>query len=426
MAHGVEVLPYRTREDAWLSAWELLIAGPQRRNEAPPPVYLLVNEAAHQHTRADGTRVALLDDQLWAPFRVERADLLELFVHALTPVPDQLPTRVARHELRMALLQLRVDPAALARISEIELDRAAPGLVIRGGAFDDGRACVSPKRALQIELPRPADARHLVIVTTDADPRWVPSWSVRVDGRSVALEAPPGLRPHPRASLGPIPLEPAQADQPLRLELTPPRDAEALAEAEALGRSEACPWGRVAIVRLLPAERSNLLELDADRIEAATVIPPEDFGDAIEPTVWVPGRSLSRYRPGTTRSDGKTPTIVGLALELAAGDALRFASIDLPLDADGRPHELDVLVTLARTWTNEGAQLRVFADELELGTLRVPAMRSGSWISPPLRWQPQREHAALRVELDAEQGSVELRDVALFVRNPGIISDPLD
>jgi hypothetical protein len=423
MAHGVEVLPYRTREDAWLSAWELLVAGPQRRNEAAPAVYLLVNEGAHQHTRADGTRVALLDDQLWAPFQVERASLLELFVHALTPVPDQLPTRVARHELRMALLQLRVDPAALARITELELDAEPTGLTIRGGLFDDGRACVSPKRALRIELPRPADARHLVIVTADADPRWVPSWILRVDGRNVAHEAPPGLRPHPRASLGPVPLAPARAEQPLIVELTPPP------EADALRRGDECPWGRVAIVRLLPAERSNLLELDADHIEAATVIPPEDFGDAIEPTVWVPGRSLSRYRPGTVRNDGEPPTIVGLALELPAGDTLSFAPIDLPLDlaldADGRPRELDVLVTLAGTSTDEGAELRVFADEHAIGVLSPPAMRRGSWIGPPLRWQPHSDHATLRVELDAEQGSVALRDVALFVRTPGVSSEAL-
>src|SRR5690606_14293490 len=33
MGHGVEVVPYRTREDAWLSAWELLVAGPERRGQ---------------------------------------------------------------------------------------------------------------------------------------------------------------------------------------------------------------------------------------------------------------------------------------------------------------------------------------------------------------------------------------------------------
>ncbi|HVH98536.1 MAG TPA: hypothetical protein VM869_07495, partial [Enhygromyxa sp.] len=208
------------------------------------------------------------------------------------------------------------------------------------------------------------------------------------------------------------------------LELTPP------VHAEPLRSSDACPWGRVAIVRLLPGERGNLLELDPDRIEAATVIPPEDFGDAIEPTVWVPGRSLSRYRSGTVLSSGQPPTIVGLALELPAGDALSFAPIDLPLDADGRPRELDVLVTLAGTWTDAGAELRVSADDHEIGVISPPAMRRGSWIGPPLRWQPRTDRATLRVELLTElltqQGHVELRDVALFVRSSGVPSEALD
>jgi hypothetical protein len=399
MAHGVEVLPYRTREDAWLSAWELLVAGPTRRGEPPPPVFLLVNEAAHQYTRDDGARVALLDDQLWAPFRIERVALLELFVHALTPVSDQLPTRVARHELRMALLRIDVDPAALARIHEFTID-----------------ACVTPDRPVRIELPRPAEARHLVIVTADADPRTVPSWRVRIDDRPVSVEPPKGLRPHPRASLGPIPLPADRVDDPLILEITPPASAEPTNSGE-------CPWGRVALVRMLPAERSNLVELAHDRIETATVVPPEDFGQAIVPTTWVPGRSLSRFRPGTTRDDGRSPKVVGVSLELPAGDALRFAPIDLPLDADGRPQTLDVLVTLARTSTDAGAELRVFADDHELGTLTPPAMRRGSWVAPPLRWQPSSDRASIRVKLDAAGGSVELRDVALFVRTDGYPSE---
>jgi len=409
LAHGVEVVPYRTREDAWLTAWELLVAGPTRRDQPPPPVFLLVNEAAHQHTRADRTRVALLDDQLWAPFSIERASLLELFVHALTPVSDQLPTRVARHELRMALLQLRVDPAALASIGEIELDGHAPGVVVSGGMFDDGRACVAPKRTLRIELPRPAAAHHLVIVTADADPLSVPRWRLRIDGHEVAVEPPSGLRPHPRASLGPVPL-PSSDHERLIVEITPP------ALPDSARTHGECPWGRVAILRTLPAERSNLATLDAEAIESTTITPPEDFDQAIEPTIWVPGRSLSRFRPGTTRGNGKAPKIIGLALELPAGDTLSFAPIDLPLDAEGRPRPVDLLVTLAGTWTDEGAQLRVFADDQEIGTLEPPAMRRGSWIGPPLAWQPRSDRAALRVELVADHGSVELRDLALFTR----------
>ncbi|MFO7565631.1 MAG: hypothetical protein R6X02_23515 [Enhygromyxa sp.] len=412
MAHGVEVLPYRTREDAWLSAWELLVAGPERRARPAPPVFLLVNEAAHQHTRADGTRVALLDDQLWAPFVIERASLLELFVHALTPVSDQLPTRVARHQLRMGLLRVSVDPAALARIHELELelDHAAPEVRISGGLFDDGRACVAPKRPLRIELPRPADARHLVIVTTDADPRSTPRWRLRVDGQAIATEPPSGLRPHPRASLGPVPIPSRDAaGDRLIIELTPP------ALPDAARTSGECPWGRVTLVRTLPAERSSLLALAPEQVEATTIAPPEDFGDAIMPSAWTPGRSLSRYRPGTTLDGGKSPAIVGLSLELPAGRTLRFAPIDLPVDENGNARPLDLLVTLAGTRTDEGATLRIFADDHELGQLTVPPMRRGSWIAPPLAWHPRHDRAALHVELIADHGSVELRDLALFV-----------
>jgi hypothetical protein len=419
MAHGVEVLPYRTREDAWLSAWELLVAGPSRRGHASPPVFLLVNEAAHQYTRDDSARVALIDDQLWAPFRVERASLLELFVHALTPVPDQLPTRVARHELRMALLRLSVDPAALARIHSFALADPPAGVTISGGYADDGQACVAPNKPLRIELPRPDDARHVVLVTADADPRSTPRWTIQVDGRALAVEPPAGLRPHPRASLGPLPLPLPAANAlgaPLVIEVTAPKLPDS---ARSPGP---CPWGRVAEIRTLPHERSTLVELDPDRIEAVTLPPDQDLGQAIVPATWVPGRSLSRYRPGTTRSDGATPDIAGVALVLPANDTLSFAPIDLPLDANGRVRELELIVTLAGTWTGEDAELRVFVDEHELGTLTPPAMRRGSWVGPALRFEPTRARASFRLELLAEHGSVEVRDLALFVHTPGIES----
>jgi hypothetical protein len=344
---------------------------------------------------------------------IERAALLELFVHALTPVSDQLPTRVVRHELRMALLRIRVDPDARVSVRELELDAPGPDVAISGGLFDDGRACVAPERALRIDLPRPADARHLVIVTADADPLSTPSWRLKVDGQPVAIEPPPGLRPHPRASLGPVPIPSSNSSNKDRLivELTTPN-----AGPNAGQNQGECPWGRVALVRMLEAGRSSLLALEPDAIESTTIIPRDELGGAIVPTAWVPGRSLSRYRPGTTLADGKIPKIVGLALALPAGQTLRFAPIDLPLDHDGQPHELDLLVTLARTSTDEGATLRIFTDDHELGTVEVPPMRRGSWISPPLTWQPGRDRAALHVELLADHGRVELRDLALFVR----------
>jgi hypothetical protein len=411
MAHGVEVLPYRTREDAYLSAWELLVAGPERRGQAPPPVYLLVNEAAHPYTRADGVRIALIDDQLWPPFVVEEAGLVELFVHALTPVPDQLPTRVARHELRMALLRIAVDPVALARITRVGFDPAPPGVRVDGGLGADGRACVAPKQTLRIEIPRPADARHLVITTVDTDPRRVPDWSVDIDGQRVAVEPPRGLRPHPRASLGPLPIpNPSDPDAPLVVELRPPALSPSLTKAD----GDPCRFGRVAELRVLGRERGGLTHLDPDAVELVTITPSEDFGQPLVASAWVAGRSLSRYRPGTNTGAGRAPNISGLALTLAAGDVLGFAPIDLPVDAVGRPRPVDLLITLANTRTPEGAELIVFADAEEIGVIAAPAQRKGSWISPPLRWQPTSDRASLRVELRAGEDEVELRDLALF------------
>lgn len=408
MGHGVEVLPYRTREDAWISAWELLVERPAQTGEAAPPVFLLVNEAAHQTKREDGQRVALLDEQLWAPFVVERASLLELFLHALTPVPDQLPTRVARHELRMALLRLRVDADALADIETVAFDGELPiGVEVRGGLQDDGGTCLSPERPLVIELPRPADAAHLVVVADVADERMsrhVGAWSLVINGVAVGVVPPPGLPPRPRATLGPVPLP---AGDRLRIELL----------ASTYAGTGACPHGRVAALRLLPRERSSVFELDAAHVEVGTIVPELDLGHAIEPTIWVTGRSVSRYRPGTT----PTPELAGLGLVLRAEQPLSFAPIDLPLDAHGRPRALDVIVTLSSTATAEPGTLRVFADGELLATIETPATRAGSWIAKPIAWQPERDRVQLTIELDAGAGEhVGLRDIALFGQQAGL------
>ncbi|KIG18983.1 hypothetical protein DB30_06594 [Enhygromyxa salina] len=427
MAHGVTVLPYRTREDAWISAWELLVAGPARRGQAPPPVFLLVNEAAHQHTREDGTRVALLDEQLWAPFVVERASLLELFVHALTPIPDQLPTRVARHELRMGLLRLAVDPAALARIERVSFERGAAGFgreiaaqSIRGGLHDDGRTCVSPDRPLKLVIPRSAWPAHVVVVAADVNPRSsarVPSWSLTIDGVPVALEPPPGLPGHARATLGPAPIPLALPSETASDTLTVEILGAKLPEAQRAPTD--CPHGRVAALYLLPRERSSVFELDPSQIELTTIAPEHSLGHEIVPTAWVAGRSLSRYRPGTT----PTPALTGLAMRLPAGMSLSFAPIDLPLGELGRPRPLDLLVTLAGTSTDARATLHVYANERRIGTIEPPAMRTGSWIAPPIVWRPgpDRDRAQLRVELVSPGGgAVDVRDLALFARHEGL------
>ena len=220
------------------------------------------------------------------------------------------------------------------------------------------------------------------------------------------------LRSRPRASLGPAPIPAPAESEPLVLEL---RGA-ALPEDERV--SEVCPHGRVAEVILLPRERGGAFELDADHLEATTLAPARSLGHPIEPTRWVPGRSLNRYRPGTT----PTPALAGFAMILDAGAHLDFAAIDLPLDARGELEALDVHVTLARTHTPEGARLRVLADGEVIGELEVPAMRERSWISEALPWRPTHDRAGLRVQLLGPEGRVELRDVALFVRRPGLES----
>jgi hypothetical protein len=411
-SHGITVLPYRSREDAWVTAWELLVAGPQRRGEPPPPVFLLINEAAHQYTRrdADGdeTPVALLDEQLWAPFSVERVGLLELFVHALTPVSDQLPTRVARHDLRMGLLRLQVDPKSLSQIERLELEQPPPaGVHVRGGLHDDGRTCVSPERALTFTIPRSASATHLVVVTEVANEpmsRRIGQWSLRIDG--IEIPPPKGLPPRPRATLGPVPL-PLQTSESLTVELLGVESS-----PDALG-PEPCRYGRVSALYLLPRERSSVFELAPERIEATTLEPSENLGHAIVPTTWVAGRSLSRHRAGTT----PTPELAGLALRLPAGGSLTFAPIDLPLTESHLPCSLDVIVTLAGTHTEGESQLHVYAGDQRIGTVPPPPMREGSWIAEPFMWRSSTDRAQLRVELDSPAGgSVDLRDVALFCR----------
>jgi hypothetical protein len=164
---------------------------------------------------------------------------------------------------------------------------------------------------------------------------------------------------------------------------------------------------------VLPHEHGNVFELEPERIEVTTLEPPQNLGHAIVPTTWVAGRSLSRYRAGTT----PTPELVGFALRLPVGGSLSFAPIDLPLRSADRPCSLDVIVTLARTQTEGESQLHIYADDRRIGTIQPPPMRTGSWMAEPFVWDPYPDRAQLRVELvSAAGGDVELRDVALFCR----------
>ena len=420
MGHGIEVLPYRTREDAWLSAWELLVARPERSGDAPPPVYLLVNEAAHHYTRDDGARVAMVDDLLWPPFVVERTSLLELFVHALTPVPDRLPTKVARHELRMALLRVAVDPEQLAELRRVRFEggeSAAAGVHVSGGLHEDGRTCLTPDRPLRIELPARADDRHLVIVAGGLAgsglTRHVERWQVKVDGRTIGAPPARGLRARHRASLGPFAVPDPEL---LGLRVVEIRAAKVASRDRAVGE---CPWGHVEELRLLPRERGGLDGRSEQAIEAVSIAPARTLGHPVVPTRWVRGRSLTRHRPGTEPK----PAVFAMSLLIEAGGSLRFAPIDLPLDERGRALPLDLRVTLTRIQTGPGARLRVLANGEELLSLEPPSGREGSWHAEPVVWQPRRGRASFEVVLEAEAGSVGLRDVAMFTRVEGIQSE---
>lgn len=416
LARGAQVLPYRTREDAWVTAWELLVAGPERSGEPPPPVYLLVNEAAHQTTRkSDGARLAVVDDQLWSPFRAERVELLELFVDALTPVGDQLPTRVARHELRMALIRLEVDADALARIERVRFE---------------GDTCLRADADLELRFEAdPARHRHLALSVAGLGDsrlaRALPQMHIEVDGQRLRAEPPKGVRGRHRATLGPLPLPlpdpPGEGPRTLRLRMPE-------LEPGLLVDDPACPYGRVDELRLLPRERGALDRLAAleDGVTAVSIAPRDDLGHPPKPATWVRGRSLSRYRAGTEPE----PEIRGRSMVIAAGEALDFAAFDLPLDGAGAPHPLLVLVTLTRTSTGEGAQLVLEERSAEgeptsLATLDIPAQRPRTFIADPLAWRPTNERARIRVRVvdpNGAGGEVELRDVALFVDTPGIPS----
>jgi hypothetical protein len=273
---------------------------------------------------------------------------------------------------------------------------------------------------LKIVVPRSAWPAHVVVVAGDVDDRSsarVPSWSLTIDGVPVGIEPPPGLPGHARATLGPAPIPISTPNQPAGETLSVEILGAKLPEDQRT--SGACPYGRVARLYLLPRERSSVFELDASQIELTTIAPADNLGHEIEPTTWVAGRSLSRYRPGTT----PTPELAGLAMRLPAGMSLSFAPIDLPLGELGRPRPLDLLVTLAGTWTQDEATLNVYANDRLIGTIEPPSMRKGSWIAPPIVWRPRpdQDRAQLRLELVSEGGgAIEVRDLALFARHNGL------
>lgn len=400
MRHGIDVMPYHGREAAYAMAYELLLLGPRARDEAPPPLYLLLGEATH-HVRAlqgEAPRAAF-DDRLPPPFRTTELTAFELFTDRLTPVVRTMPGRVTREELRMVLVRIDIDPSHAGE-RRWKLDGPTP--LQLEGSFSRAEAGVCLKRSapLVLRLPENLGPGSLVLVMTPGTDRSNAKLAVQIDGRDVPLRRLSAPTRH-RDTLGPFVL-----DSPSRVRI------------EALDRGHpgaACSHGGLAEVRWLAPDSGA----DWSNLRAVTLGPKHDLGHRLEPTVWVPGRGLSRYRPDLT----PPPDIAGLSLVVTPTEALRFGPEYLPTIGPQ-----DVVVTLTRAEVSPGARLVLRADAEVVAELDPPDDRAGTWQSKPLRWTPSAQAVrwSLALEAAAPGDLVHVRDIGLFAATPTVHSVVLE
>lgn len=391
LSHGVSVLPYRSREAVYATLHELLIA------RAPPrPVFLLVNEATKPYRRRDedgkptGPKIAAFDDLLPAPFSAVEVRPFEMFVHRLTPVTDAVPSRVTRDELRMVLVRVAVDPTSAAMVQRFD----PPG-------GPDPR-CLDRKKKTTITLPDAPSGRQgpvaLVLVASPGTSSTNEDWVVEADGQRLTLDAV-GEPARPRDTLGPFVLP----RRPHTLEVR---------GAKRQRTKAPCRYGGIDEIRLLPVARAIG---DAVPWHGETFGPPTDLGHAVEPSVWVSGRGLSRKRPGIV-SEGGPLEHAGPSLVLAVGQTLTFPPEPVP--GDGAP--VDLVVTLSRSEAGADAKLAVLVDDRVVHEIDVPPSRKGSWQSEPLPLPSPGAVARFGVRLagdaSAAEGKVWLRDLGLFSR----------
>ncbi|MCY0995082.1 hypothetical protein OV203_48600 [Nannocystis sp. ILAH1] len=392
--HGRTVLPYRSREAAYAALHELLIAGPAAGAEAPP-VYLLLGESTHP-LRLSGAAapLALVDDLLPPPFVARPVAFAELYLDRLTPVDERIPDRVTRTDLRVGLLEVRVDPARRAAVRSWRIDEGraeGPGpLNLSSYYLPDGQTCLDTEHPLVLELPPGDGPGSLVLVAQPGGD--TPGWRVVVDGQPVAVD-PPGPGPaRARDTLGPVTF----ATPPRRVELwgsTRPRD------------DLACPYGGLAEVRLLGPDRGP-----DDRTPAwtRTYSPPHDLGHRVTPARFTAGRALTRLRAGLDRAR----ELDGPSLVVRAGDPLTF-----PVEHVPKTTSTTMAVTLRGARLSPAGRVRVLADEALLLELDPPDSLDGAWHSPPTPVALPGPAPRFRVEvLDPERpdAHVTVRDLVLL------------
>lgn len=413
LSHGIEVLPYRSREAAYATLYELLVTNPDPHR----PVFLLLNEATKPyrlrdaHGKPTGTKLAAVDLRLDAPFVVSQVDAAEMFVHRLTPVTDRVPTRVTRDELRMVLVAVSVDHDALAATQRFD----PPG-------GPDPR-CLHRKKRKTITLPDAPTAYGgpvaLVIVASPGTSRSNAKWSIKADGQRLRTKTV-GQPRRPHDTIGPFILE----QRPRTLSLR---------GAKRKHGSAPCPYGGVDEIRIVPLDpTANADALASGR--ARSFAPPTELGHPIEPITWVAGRGLSKARPGIISRDGSLKA-AGPSLVLRGGQTLEFPAEPLP---DGGRHPLHVVVTLARAMAGPGAQLQLLWNGEVLATIEPPADRKRSWQSEPIVVRAAGPLATIAIRLvtatdddgdddgDDDAHVVHLRDIGLFSQGPRLASERVD
>lgn len=388
MKHGVEVLPYHGREAMYGQAYELLIEGPRARDEPPPPVFVLLGEATHHYRpQPKAPPRAAFDDRLPPPFRARELFGFELFTDRLTPVPRTMPVRVTRNELRMVLMKLEVDPSAAGE-RRWPLDERRPLPLDGAFAQEADHVCLERDGSMTIRLPPNLGAGSLVLVMTPGTDQSNATLDLSVDGRTIPLRRRRAPTRH-RDTLGPF-------------VVTDPKAV----RISALKRAHAgapCSRGGIAEVRWLEPDRP----VDLQQLHAVTLGPANDLGHAIEPTLWVPGRGLSRYRPDLT----PPPELAGLSLVLTPQEAIRFGPEFLPT---GGP--LDLVVTLTRANVSPAARLVLRADADVVAEIDPPDRRNGTWQSKPVRWTPHEDPVrwSLALESASPGDTLHVRDIGLF------------